>query len=343
MTRLKRVPSLPYPDNIESDSGLRGYVKRLYHAVQEHLMLRPRDFDIKLDDWLTPDDNTDLNASTTAHGLLPKLDNNSDHYLDGQGNWESLSSLGDPTTIGTLTIGSGSITDSSGAIDFGNENLSTTGTLGVGTASPDNTLHVYHATDNALALLESGDQYANLGFKDSGTGTNPAIGADGDDIRILTGGAVGIRVDSLGFVTMPLQPAFCVYLSANQTNIAVGTTWVDVQFNTERFDQNADFNTGTYTFTAPVTGKYLLTINLRLEDIDTAAAIFQSRIYTSNDTYTWTKDPNFSADLDVDTASISVVVDMDVSDTATAKVRQTTGTQQLDVSADSWFTGCLLA
>lgn len=37
----------------------------------------------------------------------------------------------DEITIGTMTITGGSITDSSGAIDFGNENLTTTGTLGV--------------------------------------------------------------------------------------------------------------------------------------------------------------------------------------------------------------------
>lgn len=36
------------------------------------------------------------------------------------------------TTIGTLTLADGSITDSSGAISFGNENLSTTGTLASG-------------------------------------------------------------------------------------------------------------------------------------------------------------------------------------------------------------------
>ena len=36
------------------------------------------------------------------------------------------------STIGTLTLGDGSITDSSGAISFGDENLSTTGTLGAG-------------------------------------------------------------------------------------------------------------------------------------------------------------------------------------------------------------------
>lgn len=45
---------------------------------------------IKLDDLSAPDDNTDLNASTSAHGLLKKLDNNAAHYLDGQGNWATV-------------------------------------------------------------------------------------------------------------------------------------------------------------------------------------------------------------------------------------------------------------
>ena len=46
---------------------------------------------IKLDDLAAPDDNTDLNASTSAHGLLKKLDNNAAHFLDGQGNWSTPS------------------------------------------------------------------------------------------------------------------------------------------------------------------------------------------------------------------------------------------------------------
>lgn len=41
----------------------------------------------KLDDWATPDDNTDLNASISRHGLLPKLPNDADKYLNGIGSW----------------------------------------------------------------------------------------------------------------------------------------------------------------------------------------------------------------------------------------------------------------
>ena len=41
----------------------------------------------KLDDLAAPDDNTDLNASTSAHGLLPKLNNTATDFLNGQGGW----------------------------------------------------------------------------------------------------------------------------------------------------------------------------------------------------------------------------------------------------------------
>jgi len=45
---------------------------------------------IKLDDLASPDDNTDLNVSTSAHGLMNKLSNDDDEFLSGQGNWKKV-------------------------------------------------------------------------------------------------------------------------------------------------------------------------------------------------------------------------------------------------------------
>lgn len=42
---------------------------------------------IKLDDLAAPDDNTDLNATTSAHGLLPKLGGGSTNFLRADGTW----------------------------------------------------------------------------------------------------------------------------------------------------------------------------------------------------------------------------------------------------------------
>lgn len=46
---------------------------------------------VKLDDLATPDDNTDLNASSTRHGLLPKLSNVVTEFLTGTGAWATPS------------------------------------------------------------------------------------------------------------------------------------------------------------------------------------------------------------------------------------------------------------
>jgi len=47
---------------------------------------------IKLDDLAAPDDNTDLNATTSAHGLLPKLGGGTTNYLREDGTWQNPTS-----------------------------------------------------------------------------------------------------------------------------------------------------------------------------------------------------------------------------------------------------------
>jgi microcystin-dependent protein len=50
---------------------------------------------IKLDELAAPTDIVTLNASTSAHGLLKKLDNNANHVMNGQGNWVTPAGGGD--------------------------------------------------------------------------------------------------------------------------------------------------------------------------------------------------------------------------------------------------------
>ncbi len=49
---------------------------------------------IKLDDFGTPDDNTDLDATTGRHGLLPKLGGGTSNFLRADGTWAAPSSGG---------------------------------------------------------------------------------------------------------------------------------------------------------------------------------------------------------------------------------------------------------
>jgi hypothetical protein len=57
---------------------------------------------IKLDDMGTPDDNTDLNVSSTSHGLTPKRDGSTSHFLRGDGTWATPAGAGGGIMAGWL-------------------------------------------------------------------------------------------------------------------------------------------------------------------------------------------------------------------------------------------------
>ena len=155
-------------------------------------------------------------------------------------------------------------------------------------------------------------------------------------------GSTTFNIDSDGHITKPLQPAFLAQPSGAQSDLAVNTM-VDIAFATERFDQNGDYSTPT--FTAPVTGKYLLTAGVRFADLDTASTYFIMYMLTSNRSYqSIISLDRFSNDVAYLTRTLSVVADMDASDTAKVQVLfQVSGSAQTDVDTDSFFSGCLLA
>jgi len=159
--------------------------------------------------------------------------------------------------------------------------------------------------------------------------------------------STSIAIDANGHVTMPNQPAFSVHKNGtNQNNLStsLGTT---VTFSTERFDVNSDFDTSNSTFTAPVTGKYFLTVTLRLENTDTASDFIISKIITSNEKYSFIFDPNaFDIDSVYFGQTVTVLADMDANDTAYIEVRISGGTAQTDVEGNpeyTYFTGYLVA
>ena len=155
--------------------------------------------------------------------------------------------------------------------------------------------------------------------------------------------SVKMTLDSNGIVTIPNQPAFSVHKNnSNQNNIAINTD-VTVTFGTEAYDQNGDF--ASNTFTAPVTGKYFLSVSLRVGSLDTAASFVSTQIKTSNRTYKVIIDPNFSADLDYFTQTATIVADMDANDTVYIIHYQSGGTAQADIDGSSewtYFSGYLL-
>lgn len=125
-----------------------------------------------------------------------------------------------------------------------------------------------------------------------------------------------------------------------QNNIAIDSD-VTITFDSEIFDTGADF--ASNTFTAPVTGKYILNLSLQIGSIDSAATSYVVRIVTSNRTYSQTFDPQqFAGDFGNWGITLSFVADMDASDTASCVIRQNGGTQQADISSATVFSGSLL-
>lgn len=94
------------------------------------------------------------------------------------------------------------------------------------------------------------------GINSAGTGT----------FRVYTGDrstpTLTANCTAAGEWTYPVQPAFRATLSADATNVTGAGTAYTVAFNTEAYDQNADYNNATYTFTAPVTGIYHFDVTL---------------------------------------------------------------------------------
>jgi hypothetical protein len=150
-------------------------------------------------------------------------------------------------------------------------------------------------------------------------------------------------IDTNGHVTKPLQSTFMAQ-AGNQSNIATTGNDVTVTFSNEVFDRNADYNNSNYTFTAPLEGLYHLSVQGYLLNVDTAASYYQIAIRTSNRSYYWLLDPNgFDADVSYVPFTVTSLVDMDGSDTATVAFNQNGGSAQTDIDTSSRFSGYLVA
>ena len=220
--------------------------------------------------------------------------------------------------------------------------------LGVGTASPSHPLHIVTSTDGTGV---SGDDkfvavFQNAEATDGRSyGVKIMAGSTSDQAFAITdhdGSNDLMSVDGYGHVLMPKQSAFAVYKTSGQNNIAInsGNT---ITWDAEYFDNNSDF--ASNTFTAPVTGKYLLGCRLRTDNVDSGATYYYIMIATSNRNYYNIMSPDrFSGDPTYFFFQITELTDMDANDTAYISFYQAGGTAQTDIDtgAKSSFWGHLV-
>jgi len=195
-----------------------------------------------------------------------------------------------------------------------------------------------------LTIGDAGAEDAKIVFDGNAQDYHIGLDDSGDGLVIGKGSALGTTTsmlfDANGIITKPLQPAFLARPASQQANIAVGSD-VTIVFGTEIFDQNADF--ASNTFTAPVTGKYQLQTTLRVQILDSASAYYYIQIVTSNRSYIFIIDPDFGQDAVYLPFQLSVLADMDASDTALVQIYQASGTSQTDIETASSFSGYLVA
>jgi hypothetical protein len=185
----------------------------------------------------------------------------------------------------------------------------------------------------------------DLSFGGDTFGADKTIGAnDAYALSLETSGNVAMKIDSSGRITKPLHPSFYAEISGgNQDNIAINTA-VTVLLNAEAFDIGSNFNTGTYTFTAPVSGKYHISVLLACNNVDAGASYYQIKLSTSNKAIylgSWAFN-GYSADATYFPLGGSCTCDMDASDTASVEIYQGGGTAQTDLNNGTYMTGHLV-
>ena len=168
-----------------------------------------------------------------------------------------------------------------------------------------------------------------------------ADGTLGSDVTAIkhSGGTSVFTLDSSGRMLRPNQPAFLVHATA-ASNLTDDTT---IAFGTEIFDQNGDF--ASNTFTAPVTGRYQLNVQMYTNQVDYDGAYAQFKLITSNRNYLAAVDPGaFDSTPDYWSFTIATLADMDASDTAYVQLDFGSGHgNTIDISTFSYFSGFLVA
>ena len=160
---------------------------------------------------------------------------------------------------------------------------------------------------------------------------------------------MGTKYGGLGNDVNPSRACFLAHNSATDVDQTGNGAQATVDFDTEIFDQGGDF--AADTFTAPVTGRYLLTANVQILSLTTAADGATLRIITGNRNYRGNRFDLGGDFPPVLGLTISIVADMDSGDTATVTVAVTGEANDgiVDIEgSDSTelftsFSGCLLA
>jgi len=208
---------------------------------------------------------------------------------------------------------------------------------GASVASDMDELVLENSTNTGLTILSATDGLGRIAFGDSG---DNAVGTidynhDGNLMKFGTSGALGLQIDGNGHVTKPKQPAV-LYSGNNENNFTGDGTNLRIGIDsgvgtTEVFDVNADQTTGT--FTAPVTGKYLIAGQMWIEGIESNHDNLTITMATSNRSYFVALDIHELGRASANSLGLPfcAFADMDANDTHILSVSVSGGSKVIDL------------
>ncbi len=156
----------------------------------------------------------------------------------------------------------------------------------------------------------------------TGTGTVKFDMWTNDNAGENTVSTVTPQVMRYGYARSAQQPAFLAYLTTTVTNVSGDGTLYTVIFDTEVYDQGANFTLASSTFTAPFTGRYYLSF-AALVGGGTIMNPSNYIINTSNRTYLQAGAPVLGGTQTISNTFFSAFADMDAADTAVFQFQST--------------------
>ncbi len=197
-----------------------------------------------------------------------------------------------------------------------------------------------------VAGTSAGDAQVQYAVAGTTTWTEGVDNSDSDAFVLSASNALGttnvIHASTAGQINYPLQPVFFATMTTVTDVTGDGTNYT-LLWDLEIFDVGGNLTTGV--FTAPVTGRYLLSYNILVQQA-VATMGRTSAFVTSNRIIRCTSDGQFTGNNEYSTC---VICDMDASDTCTVTVALSGGTKVVDVYGSatsdprSNFSGQLLA
>jgi len=210
------------------------------------------------------------------------------------------------------------------------------GNVGIGLQDPVVPLHI-EAPDNTDIMsftVTGNERWALRG--ESGSGSRDFLGLG------IAGGVQAMYWHEDGIVQKPSQPSFYAYPSVGSVNTPV-SAWTTVEFNTTGWNTGNHYNTSNFRFTAPISGKYLISWKLQLENANQPTWIYAYPIVNGNRNIQRTKGVSFSdfkVTPDYHTEMGSFLLNLAYNDYVTFDIH-TNGSSK-NLKSESHWTGILL-